>query len=44
MSSLHWLVVVKHSQSLQRKYGTQRAAQYLERNGVVVQVAVMILA
>ena len=44
MSRLSWLVVVRHSQHLQRKHGTQRAAQYLAVNGVAVQVAVMILA
>ena len=44
MSSLNWLVIVKHSKKLQGKYGTLRAAQYLHRNGVTIQVAIMILA
>lgn len=44
MSRLSWLVIVRHSQHLQYKYGTKRAAEYLQRNGVAVQVAVMILA
>ena len=43
MSRLNWLVVVGQSKKLQGKYGTLRAAQYLHRNGVAVQVAVMIL-
>lgn len=43
MNRSHWLVVVKHSEKLKRKYGTLRAAQYLHRNGVAVQVAIMIL-
>jgi hypothetical protein len=44
MSSLHWLVVVRHAEKLQAKYGTMRAAKYLAANGVAVQVAIMLLA
>lgn len=44
MCSFNWMIVTSHARHLQSKYGTIRAAEYLRRNGVAVQVAVMILA
>lgn len=42
-TKVEWLVVTSHAKHLARKYDRQRAAKYLARNGVAVQVAVMIL-